>query len=252
MVTRALEQCLTAAERVCDIDAFKAWTRAHVRPILGYQHLACGHGRTTSSGVAMEHVVVVDYPVEHLLAIRNAAGGIDTPLMRRWLATRRPVYFDAQAPWDGIDPVWLEKFVQRGLRNGVADAVYDEAICVGTYFSFHALPTIKEGSLDEVLQDLTPALHGALLRAIASTETNLQMAVRRLSTLTEKEREIALLIGRGMSNAEIGQRVRSSESTVKHYLSSIMKKTDCENRVHVAILVSQAVDFPLGIGTKVL
>lgn len=85
MLTRALDQCLTAAEPVHDIAAFKAWTREFVRPVVGHRHLACGYGRTTSSGVAMDYVVTVDYPNEHLLAIRNTAGGIDTPIMRRWL-----------------------------------------------------------------------------------------------------------------------------------------------------------------------
>lgn len=220
MLTRALEQCRTAAERVHDIATFKTWTRESVRPILNHRHLACGYGRTTSSGVTMDYVVTVDYPNEHLLAIRNAAGGIDTPIMRRWLTTRRPVYFDAASPWEGTDPVWLEKFVKHDLRNCAADAVFDEANCVGTYFSFHALPTVEEGYLD--------------------------------ATLTEREREVALLIGQGRSNAEIAQVVCKSESTVKHYLSSIMDKTGCENRVCVAMLISRLLAAPLGIGTKVL
>ncbi|AYB63418.1 helix-turn-helix transcriptional regulator [Ralstonia solanacearum] len=252
MLTRALEQCRTAAERVHDIATFKTWTRESVRPILNHRHLACGYGRTTSSGVTMDYVVTVDYPNEHLLAIRNAAGGIDTPIMRRWLTTRRPVYFDAASPWEGTDPVWLEKFVKHDLRNCAADAVFDEANCVGTYFSFHALPTVEEGYLDVTLRGLTPALHGALLRAVASVEHDLQQASQALATLTEREREVALLIGQGRSNAEIAQVVCKSESTVKHYLSSIMDKTGCENRVCVAMLISRLLAAPLGIGTKVL
>lgn len=252
MLNHVLDQCLTAAEQVHDIATFKAWTRESVRPILGHQHLACGHGRTTSSGVSMDYVVTVDYPNEHLLAIRNAAGGIDTPIMRRWLATRRPVYFDAASPWADTDPLWLGKFVKHGLRNCAADAVFDEANCVGTYFSFHALPRIEEGCLDATLRDLTPVLHSALLRAVASVENDSQKASQALATLTEREREVALLIGQGKSNAEIAQLVCKSESTVKHYLSSIMDKTGCENRVRVAMLISRLQAAPLGIGTKVL
>ncbi|MHA6895317.1 response regulator transcription factor [Ralstonia pseudosolanacearum] len=252
MLNRALDQCLTAAETVHDIAAFKAWTREFVRPVVDHQHLACGYGRTTSSGVAMDYVVTVDYPNEHLLAIRNTAGGLDTPIMRRWLATRRPVYFDAAAPWEGTDPAWLEKFVKHGLRNCAADAVFDEVNCVGTYYSFHALPSVEPGCLDTMLRDLTPVMHGALLRAVANVENDQQKASEALATLSEREREVALLIGQGKSNAEIAQLVCKSENTVKHYLSSIMDKTGCENRVRVAMLVSRLQPAPLGIGTKVL
>lgn len=130
--------------------------------------------------------------------------------------------------------------------------MFDEVNCVGTYFSFHALPSVEQGCLDAMLRDLTPVLHSALLRAVANVESDLQKASEALATLSEREREVALLIGQGKSNAEIALLVCKSENTVKHYLSSIMDKTGCENRVRVAMLVSRLQAAPLGIGTKVL
>lgn len=252
MQTNALERCIIAANEVDSIAAFKAWIRQHVALILGHESMACGHGRVTSAGVSMDYVILIDYPVEHIRSIENAAGGIDTPLMRHWLATRRPVYFDAAAPWPGTDPVWLAKFNKHDLRNAVADAVFDEENYVGTYFSFHRLPEIDPQFLGGVLCDLTPCLHTALMRAVADTEKERRAALNGLSLLTEKEREIAVWIGKGKSNAEIAMLESITQSTVKHHLSRIMDKTGCSNRAGVAVFATRWLASPLSLGTKVL
>ncbi|MHA6896363.1 helix-turn-helix transcriptional regulator [Ralstonia pseudosolanacearum] len=252
MNTNALERCIIAANEVDSIDAFKAWTRNHVYMVIGHQCMACGHGRVTSAGVSMDYVILIDYPVEHIQSIENAAGGIDTPLMRRWLATRRPVYFDAGAPGADVDTTWLAKFNRHDLRNAVADAVFDEQNYVGTYFSFHRLPGIDQPSFDLILRDLTPCLHTTLMRAVANLEKEQRSALHGLSQLTEKEREIAIWLGKGKSNAEIAMLESITQSTVKHHLSRIMDKTGCSNRAGVAVFATRWLASPLSLGTKVL
>lgn len=116
MQINAIEHCLAAAEAVQNIDEFKAWVRNHVSTILRNQCMVCSHGRITAAGVLMDHIVAVDFPIEYLAAIQNVAGGIDTPLMRRWFATRNPVYFDAAAPAAEIDRGWLAKFIAHDLE----------------------------------------------------------------------------------------------------------------------------------------
>ena len=252
MLTNAIERCVIAAEDVQSIADFKAWTRNEVGLVLRHECLACGHGRITSAGVSMDHVVLVDYPIEHLRAIENSAGGIDTPLMRRWLATHRPVYFETRAPWRDIDPAWLAKFTRHDLCNAVADAVFDEENFVGTYFSFHRLPEVDSQILDATLKYLTPVLHATLVRAIADAEKQWSVASQGLSSLTEKERAIAAWIGKGKSNAEISTLVGTTESTIKHHLSRIMDKMGCSNRAGVAVFASRWFASPLSFGTKVL
>lgn len=90
------DQCALSATQVFDVKDFKTWIREFVRPFFAHGALACGLGRINSAGVSMDYVVTVDYPIELLAAIRNPAGGIDTPLMRRWLATRKPVFLTKQ------------------------------------------------------------------------------------------------------------------------------------------------------------
>ncbi|AMP37470.1 helix-turn-helix transcriptional regulator [Ralstonia solanacearum] len=252
MLTNAIDRCISASTYVQSVDDFKAWVRDHVRPIIPSEFLACGHGRITSSGVLMDQIVLVDFPPEYLLGLKNAAGGIDTPLMRRWLATRRPVYFDAAAPWPDVDPEWHATFIARDLRNGVADAVYDEGRCIGTYFSFHRLPVVDMEFLEIALPRLTPVLHRTLMRAVADAVKRASQASAAMARLSQREQEVAKWIGMGKSNGEIAQLASISENTVRNYLCRIMEKTECSNRTNLAVLVSRWDVLQLGIGTNVL
>ncbi|MEF9413167.1 LuxR C-terminal-related transcriptional regulator [Ralstonia sp. SM1864_UCD524_TZ4] len=252
MLTSAVARCIAASNDVQTVEDFKAWIRAHVRPIIQDECLACGHGRITSSGVMMDHIILVDFPPEYLLVIKNAAGGIDTPLMRRWLATRRPVYFDATAPWPDVDEAWHSTFIARDLRNGVADAVYDEARYIGTYFSFHRLPVVDVAFLETVLPHLTPVLHRTLMRAITDAVERAGQVSEAMARLSPRERQIATWIAMGKSNPEIAALASISEYTVRNRTSDILEKTGCTNRTNLAVLVSRWDALQFGIGTSVL
>ena len=65
-------------------------------------------------------------------------------------------------------------------------------------------------------------------------------ARRRLAQLTDREREVALGVGRGLSNAEIASSLHLSVPTVKAHIGRIFTKLDAENRVQVAICVHDA------------
>ncbi|MFG2195107.1 response regulator [Streptomyces sp. NPDC048639] len=65
-------------------------------------------------------------------------------------------------------------------------------------------------------------------------------ARRRLEALTARELEVLALLGEGLSNADAGERIRMSEATVKTYVSRILAKLGCENRVQAALLARDA------------
>lgn len=246
------DRCVHEAEQVHDIEGFKDWTRGTVRILLPHGALACGHGRIHSAGVSMDYVVTVDYPTEHLRSICNSAGSIDTPLMRRWLMQRTPVFFDADAPWPDVDDRWLQNFRNHGLRNAAVDAVLDECCYVGTYFSFHALPEIDCNSLIAVFAKLTPLLHSTLMQVIATVPATGAGVPQRFSLLTAREREIADYISNGKSNSEIAKLLSVSENTIRNHVSRILDKTGCGNRAGLARLVAQQASMLYGMGTKVL
>ncbi|MBL3668751.1 response regulator transcription factor [Streptomyces sp. M2CJ-2] len=58
----------------------------------------------------------------------------------------------------------------------------------------------------------------------------------RLSALTEREREILTVIGRGWTNTEIATRLHLAESTVKTHVGRILAKTGSRDRIQAVIL----------------
>lgn len=60
-----------------------------------------------------------------------------------------------------------------------------------------------------------------------------------LQELTEREREILGLIGAGLTNRVIGERLFLSEKTIKHYVTNILQKLQVRSRVEAALLAVQ-------------
>ena len=62
-----------------------------------------------------------------------------------------------------------------------------------------------------------------------------------LAALSEREREVALAVGQGRSNAEIAAELHMSVATVKAHVSRLLTKLEAANRVQVALLVQDAI-----------
>lgn len=61
-----------------------------------------------------------------------------------------------------------------------------------------------------------------------------------LGRLSEGERAVAALVGRGRTNGEIGRELSLSVATVKAYVSRLLTKLELNNRVQIALLVHDA------------
>ncbi|MFI5733099.1 response regulator [Kribbella sp. NPDC051587] len=73
---------------------------------------------------------------------------------------------------------------------------------------------------------------GSMARAVAAKE--------QVDGLSPREREVLGLVGAGMSNAEIAQRLFLVEGTVKAYVSAILLRLAVKNRVQAAIVAYEA------------
>ncbi|MFR9725540.1 response regulator [Streptomyces sp. MS19] len=61
-----------------------------------------------------------------------------------------------------------------------------------------------------------------------------------LPGLTEREREILALVGEGLTNRQIGQRLFLAEKTVKNHISRLLAKLGVERRIQAAVIATRA------------
>ena len=88
---------------------------------------------------------------------------------------------------------------------------------------------------------LSPAAARALIdHAAAGSGARAEEAARRFALLSDREREIAIAVSQGLSNAEVGARLHLSAGTVKAHLSSALAKLDLDNRIQLALLAHDA------------
>lgn len=95
---------------------------------------------------------------------------------------------------------------------------------------------------------LSPPVTRTVLGLLApADEARHRAAADRLATLTPAEHQVALLVAEGLSNAAIARRLTMTESSVKTYVSRILTKLACENRVQAALLVRDATHGGLAV-----
>jgi len=94
---------------------------------------------------------------------------------------------------------------------------------------------------------LSPSVTATLIAHVATGGVAVDAGDRRrtdaealLATLTDREREVALAIGRGLSNADISRELYLSVPTVKAHVSRVLDKLGADNRVQIAIVVHDA------------
>ncbi len=93
---------------------------------------------------------------------------------------------------------------------------------------FAAIRSVANGELafsEDIAQQVLSAMAGE-----AKEEPS---TIRRLS---ERERQIAALVARGLKNKDIAQELKISENTVKRHLQSIFNKTGSRDRLELAVL----------------
>jgi DNA-binding NarL/FixJ family response regulator len=90
----------------------------------------------------------------------------------------------------------------------------------------------------------TVAAGGSLLDATATRRVMERLRTHgetqdRLAGLSEQERKVLDLIGEGLTNRQIGERMFLAEKTVKNYVSNVLAKLGLERRTQAAILAHE-------------
>jgi DNA-binding NarL/FixJ family response regulator len=87
---------------------------------------------------------------------------------------------------------------------------------------------------------MSPKASRALLRSNAGVGAPQDTDVARVHLLSDRERDVLVLIAEGLSNAAIGARIHLSAGTVKDHVSSILTKLRVSSRVQAALLAERA------------
>ncbi|HEY8473987.1 MAG TPA: response regulator transcription factor [Natronosporangium sp.] len=91
---------------------------------------------------------------------------------------------------------------------------------------------------------LSPSVTRRLIDQVAGTDPTPpdrhRLAREKLAQLSEREREVAVAVANGWSNAEIAARLFMSVGTVKAHISSALTKLDLTNRIQLALLAHDA------------
>jgi DNA-binding NarL/FixJ family response regulator len=119
----------------------------------------------------------------------------------------------------------LDEFVDRALRAGAKGFLLKDA----------APALIAEAIRAAVRGDtlIDPVVTKRLVAAFS--QKKLRREMRLVSPLTEREIDVLSAISRGSSNAEIGEELFVSVSTVKTHVASLLSKTGCRDRVQLVI-----------------
>jgi DNA-binding NarL/FixJ family response regulator len=109
---------------------------------------------------------------------------------------------------------------------------------------------LKDAPPEELLAAVEVVARGDALIAPAVTRSVIEEFVRRapaasapppvIAGLTEREREVLELLARGLSNAEIAERLVVSGGTVKTHVAHVLSKLDLRDRVQAVILAYEA------------
>src|SRR3954471_13910649 len=145
------------------------------------------------------------------------------------------------AGWDGI--VTAEKITIACPATAIV-------ILTSSEDKDKLLAAFKAGARAYVLKGVSAQELGRVVRSAAAGESYVSQSIAAemllsltkvpapdpLQELTERERDILSLIGNGLTNRAIGEKIFLSEKTVKHYVTNILQKLQVRSRVEAALL----------------
>jgi DNA-binding NarL/FixJ family response regulator len=153
-------------------------------------------------------------------------------------ATRRILAANRSARILILTTFGLDEYIYEALRAGASGFVLKDDPAEQL---IAAVRTVAAGNA---------LLSPAITKRVISQFTRVPRPAppRELDELTEREHEILRLIATGLSNAEIGQELFISETTVKTHVTHILQKLGLRDRVQAVVLAYQTGLFERALG----
>ncbi|WP_430788930.1 response regulator [Actinoplanes sp. G11-F43] len=172
-------------------------------------------------GVTAVEVVARERPDVVLMDIRMPRlNGID--------ATQRIVAAHSDVKVLILTTYDLDEYVYAALRAGASGFLLKDAPPADL---LTAIQVIADG--DALL---APRVTRRLIREFAERPEPQRDLPPALSGITDREREVLLLVAHGLSNTEIAERLQISTATAKTHVARMLTKLDARNRIELVIL----------------
>ncbi|TMF35565.1 MAG: response regulator transcription factor [Chloroflexi bacterium] len=126
----------------------------------------------------------------------------------------------------------IDEYVFRAIRSGASGFLLKNAPPDDLVAAVRAVA--DGGAL------LAPTVTRRLIEAFVAAAPAPSADRGRLGSLTEREREVLLLVARGLSNAEIAERLVVGEATVKTHVSNVLAKLDLRDRVQAVVFAYES------------
>jgi len=166
------------------------------------------------------------------------------------------LFLDIRMP--GLDGLEATRRLLAVGESGAAAVVPPRVVILTTFdLDEYVYEALRAGASGFVLKDDSPEQLIAAIRTVAAGDALLSPTITRrviqrfvgmprptppkeLDELSERERDVFQLVARGLSNAEIGQELFISETTVKTHVTHILSKLGLRDRVQAVVLAYQS------------
>jgi transcriptional regulator EpsA len=227
-IMRVLVECTT----VQTAAEFTGMVEGSFRSVLPHGAMLCGIGGVSPQGSHIRKILSVDYPLAYFEPLTDDDGRLDSPLMKRWRQTLEPQLFQSGRDDHLYPDDWVRLFNQHELRNTVAHGVLDLGGVFSSFFIFSRIPGEIGAHEAFLMKLLTPHLHFALVRVLATVDDYQGRPVKSRKALSERQREILHWLEEGKTNWEIAKILDLSELNVKYHIDQIFMKLEVRSRAH--------------------
>jgi DNA-binding CsgD family transcriptional regulator len=226
--SEALYELPTGAVTEAD---FRAWLEGPLRRFFPFQRFFGAYGSLSGSRVQM-HALMTSGHGPEFVASRLCTFDLKLRGCFAWLvATRRAIFLDRNGAIDAagmrVSPTQrelddLERFAAGALAS---HGVIDPFTRSGTYVGFSGVPRAQPELVLASLELISPVLHALYLRT-----RPFSIPVVDVTSLTDRQRDLADLAALGLSDKEIGARLGISDHTVGNHFRAIYARLGISKR----------------------
>ena len=223
---------LVDCTQVRTADEFRQVMQGSFRAVIPHEMMLCGIGGISRQGNHIRKILNFNYPLEYFEPLLDDDGRLDSPLMKRWRETQEPQFFQSGRDEHAYPDDWVRLFHKHDLRNTLAHGVLDVGGVFSSFFIFSRMPGEIGPQHAFLMKLMTPHLHFALARVLATVGEYQGALGKSRKALSERQREILHWLNEGKTNWEIAKILGLTELNVKYHIDQIFQKLEVRSRAH--------------------